>query len=454
LEKSEKKNLNIFLGGATPFSDNRGIAAILMGTLNILSSTFPNDNLSVTIWNTFPFSGERYAKKVPTTNLRIPANVKLKVIGQTGVDSDDDQIEFFQDAIKLFLLLAMTIIVRILDKVQIHVKSRTDVINYMLSADFVVDLNFGDVFTDTYYGKKKWFFNTMRLLTIVFSGKPVYLFPQAIGPFKSKINKALARLILNRTRIIAVRDKYSLEHVKNLGVKQKVLLVPDTGFRSSIVNAETALNILKAEGLNLAKKTTLIGLIVSPKYFSLASDKSVKLLDQFVSIIDGVISDLDASIVFIPHDLSLNHSYFDCKQLSILIRSKLKNKNQTIVLSQDYTVEEFWGIISVSDLTISMMTHPVIASTKVGVPVIAISYSHKTPGVLKFFGLEKFAFSLSDFMNISNKSDFINQVLNNRDDIRCRLINGLSSINAIIDEFQDELSQDVTDYLLFDSHEK
>lgn len=437
------KPLKIFLGGASPFSDNRGVAAIFMGTLNMLSMTFSDRNMSITVWNTYPFSGRRYVKELATTEFQVPTNIEVNMIG--GGDSGSNEMFRFLHAFsRLFCLLMVLVFLRFLSKIRINLLSRIDVVSEMFSADFVVELNFGDVFTDVHYGRKLWVFNTLRLFAIVISGKPIYLFPQSIGPFKSLISKALARIILKRVRIVAVREKYSLVNVKSLGIASKVSLVPDAGFRSSSVNADRALDILKAEGLNSEQNTKLIGLCVSPYYFSLPFMKQSALaLNRFVEIIGDIIHEFDATVVFIPHDMSNDGTSFDCRQLSFLMRSMLKNKDRAIVLAKDYTVEEFWGVIGLCNITISMMTHPVIASLRAGVPVTAVTYSHKTGGIMSMFGLEGYVFTLEAFVHMNVGIGTVRKLLQHRVRISQNLKKNMHTINVMLEDFQRQFLCDV-----------
>ena len=440
-KKTEK--LRFIMGGVSPYSDNRGVAAIFAGTLCIMGKTFSEKKLCATVWNTFPFSGERYINRMPTTNFQIPRNIEVKNVGTEDPGFSETVDFLFAFGRLLYLLIALAFH-RFLSRLHINFFLRNDVFTEILSTDFIVELNFGDIFTDVHYARRLLIFNTLRLMVVIFSGKPVYMFPQAIGPFRSPINRAIARNIINRSKIVAVRDKYSLKHVNNLGTKTKILLAPDTGFFSSVVCPNEALRVLEDEGLIRNQRKTLIGLVVSPYFINPVSlKKSSAVLNQFVKTLDRIVYELDATLVFVPHDTAYQSTSFDCRQLSLQIYKMLRNKNRAIVLRKEYFVEELWGVLGLCDINISMMTHPVIGSLKTSVPVAAITYSHKTAGILGSFGLEEYVFSLTDFISGNNGVDAVHKLFDHRAAISQDLIRNMLILKMSMDKFQRQLFDDV-----------
>ena len=61
--------------------------------------------------------------------------------------------------------------------------------------------------------------------------KPVYVMPNSFGPFKGIGVEWLVRRVMNKCKIVAVRESISKEMVEKIGVK--TILMPDLGFALS-----------------------------------------------------------------------------------------------------------------------------------------------------------------------------------------------------------------------------
>lgn len=445
MEHVKGKVLRIFIGGTTPYADNRGVAAIFRGTLELLCGTFSEYELRIYVWHTFPESIQRYCKNITTTRLAFNSNVKVQVISLKAPWWFKNRV--IGTALELFHLFLAMILIRILMVFGVNLSPRIEILDKILASDFVVELNFGDVLTDTFYGRTVWLFNILRVGILRLSKKPLYMLPQSIGPFKFMINKALARIVLNGARLVAVREQYSLDCAMKLGIdKSKVRLVPDISFLVPLIPADKAAEILNSEGFSRKCNRPLIGILLSSLVLTFTDMRKRVFLRQLVNTIDRLIEEFNADVVFIPHVTSCDAGYFDCLRFSSLIKKMLRNKDHAIVLTKEYTVEELWGIIGLCDVIISMLTHPVIASLKLCIPTVAISYSHKTRGVMNLFGVEKYVLCYDDFD--SNKIvKIVNELIKNGNNVKQQLKQRVYIFNTLLSCFRQEFSRDVTNIL-------
>ncbi|WP_370637042.1 polysaccharide pyruvyl transferase family protein [Methanothermobacter sp. K4] len=88
----------------------------------------------------------------------------------------------------------------------------------------------------------------------------------------------------------------------------------------------------------------------------------------------------------INDDRVINRKVFD----------KVKNKEKVFNLEADYNSEELKYVISNCDLFLGARMHANIAALSSCVPAIAISYSIKTPGLMKLCGLENYYIDFKD----------------------------------------------------------
>ena len=126
------------------------------------------------------------------------------------------------------------------------------------SSDIVLDLS-GDSFSD------KGAFSLINMLGILIAlvlRKPVAIYSQSIGPFR-KLTMPLAKLCLNRARLITVREEISRRYLERIGVnKTPICQAADCAFALSPVTPEKAREILDKEGIR-RNNSPLVGVSVS-----------------------------------------------------------------------------------------------------------------------------------------------------------------------------------------------
>ena len=76
------------------------------------------------------------------------------------------------------------------------------------AADLVIDIGGGDSFADIYGASRLVKMFWMKFATHL-AGTPLVVAPQTVGPFTKGWSKRLARLSLNRSALVAVRDERS-----------------------------------------------------------------------------------------------------------------------------------------------------------------------------------------------------------------------------------------------------
>lgn len=429
--KKKGKVLTVFIAGTTPYADNRGNSAIFRGILEFLGHLH-GYKLEVYVWHTFPESMSRYYKRIATTNSTSNKNIHVEIIPRKIPSKPLRAYIIYAFKLPIFIFAMMFL--RSLRLLPSKFSIGVEVLNEILASDFIIELNFGDTFTDVTYGKIVWLSNVLRMALLLLSKKPLYMFPQSIGPIKSPFNRAVARIMLNRAKIVAVREPYSLANAINMGIrKDRLKLVPDMSFLTPAISDNEALRILGEESCIECNKM-LIGILLSPKLLTWGTSSR-----EIAYVIDRLIEQFNATVLFIPHGTSV-HAGFDCRMFCLQVRNMLKNKERTIILTKEHTVEELWGVIRLCDIIISTLGHPVIASLKLGVPVIALSYSHKTPGIMKLFNMERFALKYDEFNKVSG---MVGMLLEDINLLKRKLIKQVTSIEEMIARFRQEFTRDM-----------
>jgi len=411
--KNNVKVQRVFISGATPYADNRGIAALIRGTLEFLKSTHRQKTI-VYVWHTFPGSYERYYLEKATTKYTFKdsgIDIYIKVI--PVAEPYKHLMTYVKHVVDLYRLILATLLFRFLNIIHIEIEPRIPVLRELFTADIVIELNFGDIFTDVLYGSIEWFFSVLRFILFKISGKNIYVLSQSLGPFKSITSRAITLFLLRDVKVLGVREPLSYLYAVRLGIdKNKIRLMPDMGFLTPVVSTKYALNILRKEGLSRKNNGPLIGIFLNTHLFSYIISKKhkrIRFLYELINMIEYLTEKLNATVILIPH-YTLLHKGFDCRAFNILVKNILKTKNNVIVITGEYTVEELWGVLKTLDIVISFMTHPVIGSLRVGVPVIAVAYTHKTWGIMKMFGLEQYVIHYGEFNSnilVKNVADIL-----------------------------------------------
>jgi colanic acid/amylovoran biosynthesis protein len=295
-----------------------------------------------------------------------------------------------------------------------------------LQSDLIVDLS-GDMMTED-YGPHIAFSHFIPVLMALFLHKPFFLCAQSIGPFK--LTKFIAKHILNSANIITVRDETSLRYLHEIGVRNDALfLTADMAFLLKPASSEKINSIFNNEGFTIGRSGILgvsLSQLVKSRYdkFNPLS-REVDIEDLFAKVLDQIASELKLQILFIPHVTGPSKSKDD-RIIGREIQSRMKEK--AYVIENDYGPEELKGIISLCTVFIGARMHANIAALSSMVPVCAISYSHKTPGIMYTLGQKEFVCSIESITHDEIYSK-VTSIYNKRSDISIVLKERLLNIS-------------------------
>ncbi|MBI4286100.1 MAG: polysaccharide pyruvyl transferase family protein [Chloroflexi bacterium] len=298
------------------------------------------------------------------------------------------------------------------------------VLREYMRAEVVIDLGYGDGFTDD-YGFQMFVSCLFQKLLAIILGKRLIVFPQSIGPFRRKISLFAARSVLNRAAFVVARESITYDYLKKIGIRSPIFLSSDVAFLLEKAPQQRILEILSAE--QIPNDKPLIGLSISQHInlkYSNPSDNSY--IQNMVRTIDYLIETLDATIILVPHSTSVR-SNDDDRIVGALVRDKVKERDRVILIDKEYSSEELKGIISCCSLFMGARMHANIAALSSGVPTIAIAYSHKTYGIMRELGQENWICDYAK-MEFAGQISRINHIWRNRQEIREALTRHLKAV--------------------------
>lgn len=278
----------------------------------------------------------------------------------------------------------------------------------------------GSLLQDITSTRSLLYYLTLMKLAKIFK-KPVMVYANGIGPINKKINRFLARKILNKVDLITLRDEDSKAYVKGLGVRNKnIHVTADPVFTLAPDPKDSIDRILKKEGIPMNKK--MIGI-------SVRQWKKANNLTEVVSkAIDYIIKEHDVNVILIPMH------YPEDLEISEEIIKKV-NSNDCYLLSDKYSVEEIMGVIKELEIIVAMRLHSLIYAATQGIPMVGLVYDPKIEGILRSLKMDHMC-SVEDLIYeelISN----IDYVWNNRLELK-------ETLRKLDKDLQDKALSNVT----------
>jgi len=413
---------------------NKGTQALLKSDVSVIRDTF-NGNVSFSVSTTDVEGVGRL-------------NLSLDAVLPPLVDIPYERADFFArklgyerrslkyqaltlaSLIFMFLQIALSISSAFLVKAGVKGFYRSQVLEKVKKCDIVVscsDENFkeGASFLpfNAYWIITWWTMLISRTLDVLIAkyfGKPVVLFPNSLGPFRTAIGRFLARLALNRYGLILVRERISYHIAKSLHVSPTKILTYDTP-------------LLFESNINQKLKygsSPRVG--VSPGIYShvFSEDEIQRHVVSYAEALDEGVEKFGFFFVFLPQYVT--GFQYDDLQVSKMIVGKMKNKNHTVIVDVE-NVDEFKSFIDKMDMVISSKMHPSVFGLSGCVPTVCIAYDHKQTGLFEYLNLGKCVIPLYE---LSGEKLFskICYVWNNRKRIKTILEASVPSIRKKIKE--------------------
>jgi colanic acid/amylovoran biosynthesis protein len=273
-------------------------------------------------------------------------------------------------------------------------KSIRAIINSYLDADLVISKPGGFL-----YSSGRGISLLVAVYSIVYAQlahKPIYIFPQSIGPFRHRWEKRLIHWMMERVRILMVREPISYKVVKGIGVKnQKVYLIPDLAFALPDAGYEAGGSWLLKHGKNPQIGLPLLGFTMinwgaQNTNFNLQSeyeDACAKAIRYFVEQIKG-------NVLLFPQVWGPLSSQDDRIPAHRILEKLADLSSGVMVIDEPISAELLKSIYGRMDLFIGTRMHSNIFALSQGVPVIAIGYLHKTMGIARMVGIEKWVIDI------------------------------------------------------------
>ncbi|WP_455503471.1 polysaccharide pyruvyl transferase family protein [Blautia sp.] len=242
--------------------------------------------------------------------------------------------------------------------------------NNIQMCDAVIDLTYGDSFSDIYGMKNFVLYSVPKLITEK-QHVPLVLGPQTYGPFKSKIAEHLAKKMLENTDYIFARDDESAQQVSQLIPKKRVCVTSDLAME--LPYDKQLADRKYDDDLN-------IGINISNLLWHDGKNFGFKL--DYVQFTKQLIEELSRM-----HNVHLIAHTYDKNDGEYRIAEELHRLYPKTILAQTFVSPiDAKNYISKMDFFIGARMHATIGAFSSGVPIAPIAYSRKFSGLYGSIG--------------------------------------------------------------------
>lgn len=377
----------ICLLGADYENSNLGIRALTTGALTAIDAQYPNASVKLIEYAVAP---RHYIFDLPYKTVRVEMlNIRFS------------KKLWVKNHIARLIVTALLLTVIPSSTLRRKLVSRSPWLQALTQTDYVLSLNYGDSFSDI-YGIQRFIYVALPQLLALLLKKPLVQLPQTIGPFKSRICRAVAEWILSRSALVYTRDKEAVEPIRAMvpiNRAERVRFCPDLGF---VVPARV-FTPLDPPLDRVFSRRPVVGFNVSGllwmggythnNMFGLAADYKT-LIRKAVSYF---IEARDATVLLVPHVLAAGGEGdpFACDELLHDLQHLYQGR--LFALKPPYDERQVKHVIAQCDFFVGARMHACIAALSQCVPAAATAYSSKFNGVLRSIGMESTVADLRSF---------------------------------------------------------
>ncbi|RJQ08304.1 MAG: polysaccharide pyruvyl transferase CsaB [Bacillota bacterium] len=224
----------------------------------------------------------------------------------------------------------------------------------------------GSLLQDVTSTRSLWYYLGVILMA-QHLGKKVMLYANGVGPINRRLNRSLARLVLDRVPLITVRGPSSERLLRELGVTApRVVVTADSAFAIEPAPLERVAAICEAEGLpdiGDHRQGRVVGVAVRPWRGSRNIERVVARAADYIS------GKLGYRVLFLPV-----HRRVD---LAAVEAVRAEMQQPSYLLQGSYSAADTVGLLSRLRWILSMRLHPLIFAAVGGVPAVGLVYDPK-----------------------------------------------------------------------------
>jgi len=210
-----------------------------------------------------------------------------------------------------------------------------------------------------------------------------------IGPFPSAVSRKAARIVMDGSDLVTLRDEDSKQLAEDIGVTQPLLVTGDSAFTKPVSSDDRAQEILEENGIPL--DAPLLGINVTVYIDSwLKPEERVAGADTLLHKIAEAAERLKEAAGAYP-------VIFSTQPMDEATSHKLgKMINAPVIDNSRYLSHDIQAVMRRCELLVGMRFHSLVLASAVGVPVVGMIYAPKVRGYLRLLRCAEYGLELQD----------------------------------------------------------
>ena len=404
--------MNILLIDAYHDSD-RGGAGILAGVLNVLNSVGRELSEPIEIGIVYRFSKDdkRFESAARHTKKAFP---DVRIYG-APIKTFRKNVGFLGKIESLSILMYSFL------KICFPSLFSGEVVRAIKGSDFVISKG-GHFYKSRQHNPVRGFistyYNLYTLLLTMRLRKRFALIAHTIGPFNNYPSKIITRYVFKRANFLSTREEASKSVLLGMGFESsEVHVLPDTAFALIPAPQDNIAVFLEERGLKERRYAAVTARYWGFPDFSRTKASTLyrKYLSSLADIADYLIDEryVDKILLVVHNDGQHDRFEDDRKPISEILK-EIHHKDAAIVIDEDLSPAMQSALYGRARIMIGTRLHSVIFALVGGAPAIAISYTHKTDGIMEMLGLERYVLDINS-IEVSDAKVMIRNMITEED---------------------------------------
>lgn len=242
--------------------------------------------------------------------------------------------------------------------------------------DLVIQVG-GSFFVDL-YGVTQYDHAVCALL----AGRPIYMIGHSVGPFEHAFFRKVSQDVMARVDALALREEVSVKHMADGSI-------PDARVRRS---SDTAWLVDPGEpvAVDVARPTVAVTFRELAPFDKRLGITQAQYETAFAELLDAVI-EAGYAVTALSTCTAIDGYAKDDRMIALRVRSRMRHAGSIHVEMNELNDVELGRRFGACALTIATRLHSAIISMNFGTPAVALSYEHKTDGIMKRLGVDDLA---------------------------------------------------------------
>ena len=262
-------------------------------------------------------------------------------------------------------------------------------------------------------------------------GAASVLYAQSFGPYRwegvrGRLIRRFAGGVLNRVDLITVRDDFSLEHLRRIGVRRpRLVQASDAAVRLRAAPADRGRAILAEFGIE-RRERPLIGLSIRAirGRYGFPEGTQARFEVEMAACLDRVLAEL-GDVVFLSTDYDEHPGRENDLEAFRNVQKLMKRSDEIRVIDRPYLPQEIAAIYGQLELFVGVRLHPIIFAMGRGIPCLSIGYAPKCRDLMEQMGLANWSLDYDRF-DATEGFEKLSELCRDREAVSRRVVEGMA----------------------------